>query len=188
VNFNRAVETTAVKILFKKTDRLDLKYYRPISLLNVDLKLITKTLANRLSKVLPNIVNHNQKCIPGRNISDNIHTMIDVIKYANEKKLNAAILLLDQEKAFDRVNHDFLFKTLKHFGFGTNFISWIKILFKNIFSKIKINGFQTEPIRVERVVRQDCPLSALLFVLVGEVLGNLIREDSRIKGVKIGGI
>ena len=174
-------ETTAVRILFKKTDRLDLKYYRPISLLNVDLKVITKTLANRLSKVLPGIVNDNQKCIPGRNISDNLHTTIDVIKYANKKNLKAAVLLLDQEKAFDRVNHDFLFKTLKHFGFGNNFTSWIKTLYSDIYSRIKINGFLTDPIRIERGVRQGCPLSAMLFVLMGEVLGDLIRGSVGIK-------
>ena len=178
-------ETTAVKILFKKTDRLNLKFYRPISLLNADLKIITKALATRLSKILPSLINEGQTCIPGRNISDNIHTIMDVIKMANSKNLTAAVIMLDQEKAFDRVNHGFLMKTLKHFGFGPYFRKWVEILYTNIYSRIKINGFLTNPIPIQRGVRQGCPLSALLYVLIGEVLGNLIRENPKIKGIKL---
>ena len=79
-------------------DRLNLEYYWPISLLNVDLKIITKMLAIRLSKVLPTIINSDETCVPGGNIALNTHTLNDMIKYANSKNIQAAILFIDQEK------------------------------------------------------------------------------------------
>ena len=97
-----------------------------MSLINVDVKIITKALAKRMGKVLPIIIYKNQTCIPGRNISYNIYNLIDIIKYANTKNIQAAILFLDEEKGFDRVNHDFLIKTLNHFKFGEYFTNWRK--------------------------------------------------------------
>ena len=112
-----------------------------MSLVNVDVKIITKALAKRTGNVLPSIIYKNQTCIPGRNISCNIHNLIDIIKYANTKNIQAAILFLDQEKAFDRVNYDFLIKTLNHFNFGEYFTNWVKIMLKDITSQIKIVFF-----------------------------------------------
>jgi len=66
-----------VKLLYKKNGRHKLKNYRPISLLNTDLKIITKVLANRLASTLKDIIHNSQKCIPGRNIMDNIHKAQD---------------------------------------------------------------------------------------------------------------
>ena len=63
------------------------------------------------------------------------------VSMETQKNVEAAILFLDQEKAFDRVDHQFLLKTLKHLNFGDNFISWIEIILKDISSQIKINGF-----------------------------------------------
>ena len=115
----------AIRLVFKTEDRSDLKFYRPISLLNVDVKIITETLALRLGKILPSVISNDQTGIPGRNIATNLHTLNDIVKYANSKNAEAYILFLDQEKAFDKVDHQFLPKTLKHLNFGDNFISWI---------------------------------------------------------------
>ena len=104
----------AIRLVFKKEDRSDLKFYRPISPLNVDVKIITKTLALRLGKILPTVISKDQTAIPGRNIATNLHTLNDIVKYASSKNVEAAILFSDQEKAFDRVDHRFLLKTLKH--------------------------------------------------------------------------
>ena len=70
-----------IRLIFKKEDRSDLKFYRPISLLNVDVKIITKTLALRLGRMLPSIISNDQTCIPGRNIASNLHTLHDLVKY-----------------------------------------------------------------------------------------------------------
>ena len=83
----------------------------------MDVKIITKTLALGLGKILPHVISQDQTCIPGRNIARILHILSDVNKYANSKNIEAAILFLDQEKAFDRVDHHFLFQTLRHLKF-----------------------------------------------------------------------
>ena len=143
-------------------------------------------LAIRLSKVLPTIINSDQTYVPGKNIALNTRTLNDVIKYANSKNIKAAILFIYQEKAFDRVDHSFLIKTLEHLNFGNSFVTWIKILMKNITSQVKINGVLTKPFSMTRGIKQGYPLRVLLYVIIAEILGNQIRSNGRIKGVRVG--
>ena len=111
----------------------------------------------------------------------------DLIEIANENDEQAAFIFLDQEKAFDRVNHEFLFKTMKAFGIGNVFIDWVRKIYSNATSVININGFFSQQIPLKRGVRQGCPLSAMLYVLVIEVLALQIRNNPNIVGFKIGG-
>ena len=92
---------------------------------------------------------------------------------------------MDQEKAFGRVSHQFLFDVLKQFGFGDVFIEWIKVFYNDIRSAVKVNGFITHFFRVAKSVRQGCPISAMLYVLTVEPLGELIRSSKLIKGITI---
>ena len=174
----------AIKIIYKKGEISDLKNYRPITLLNVDLKIITRALYKRLAKVIPNIIHHNQKCLPGRHITDNIHTMQDLIDLLNKNNENGAVLLFDQEKAFDRMSHAFIIKTLKAFGFGEYFTKWIKIIYKDTKSFVKVNGYETAEFDIQRGVKQGCPLSSILYVLVAEVLALEMRNNADIKGFR----
>ena len=171
-----------VKISYKKGDRKLIKNYRPITLLNIDLKIITKTLADRLIKVIPSIIHHNQTCVPGRHIENNIFLTQDLIDHANLTNRNLAIIFLDQEKAFDRMSHEFILKTLERFGFGKYFIKWVKTICCDTKSFVKVNGFQTFEFNIERGVRQGCPLSPLLYVLAAETLSSAIRKNVLIKG------
>lgn len=82
------------------------------------------------------------------------------------------------------MEHEYLFGILKGFGFGRNFIQWIKILYKGAITKIKCNGFLTECFKI-RSIRQGCPLSALLHSLVAEPLGLAIKNKEKIRGVGI---
>ena len=77
-----------------------MKFYRPISLLNIDYKIISKVLSLRLSNVLPKIINPDQTCaIKGRSIFDNLHLIRNVIDYIDQKNLEATFICLDQEKS-----------------------------------------------------------------------------------------
>jgi len=102
-----------ITLLFKKGDGTKLQNWRPITLLNTDYKILTKALSNRLKQVLPYIIHTDQTaCIPGRTINNNLRLIQDVITYANETNKPLALITIDQLKAFNRVSHTFLFKTL----------------------------------------------------------------------------
>lgn len=169
----------------KKGDRKLLKNWRPITLLNVDYKIISKTLASRLKTVLGSIISPEQTCsVPGRDISDNVASVRDIIDYCEEENIQAYILKLDSEKAFDRVSHQYLFNLLPHFGFGKKFVEWVKILYTDIGSAVKCNGHISSFFNVKRSVRQGCGLSALLYTLAAEPL-NLMYKQGNIKGISI---
>ena len=178
-----------ITLICKKPEESEkLTNWRPISLLNVDYKIISKTLTNRLSSVIGKLVEIDQTCsVPGRSILDNIHLIRNAIDYVEQKDLECILLSLDQSKAFDRVSHKYMFKALKAYGFGDNFINWIKILYNNIESSVIVNGHISNSFNVERSVRQGCSLSPLLYVLCIEPFAIKIRKDNHIKGLKLPG-
>lgn len=178
-----------ISLIYKKGDRLLHKNWRPISLLNVDYKLCARALAGRLLKVLQHVIHPDQTCgVRGRYIGENVALLRDVVHYVNDNNLPAAILALDQEKAFDRVDWNFLLSTLNHMGFGPSFISWVKLLYSNIRSAILINGYTSNPFWPSRGVRQGCPLSPLLYVISIEVLAANLRSHPSIVGLRLRGI
>ena len=111
----------------------------------------------------------------------------DLIDLVDKEESQAAFVFLDQEKAFDRVNHDFLFKTMERFGIGQEFINWVTVLYSNATTKIKINGYLTKSIPLNRGVRQGCPLNGLLYIIVIEVLALQLRKNPNIVGFQVGG-
>ena len=185
---SKSMRTAILTLIFKKGDKKQLKNWRPISLLCADYKIIASALAQRLKQLLVNLTSPDQTCgVPKRSISSNLRLTRDIIKYTKDKNIEAVILNLDQEKAFDRVDHGFMDKVLNTMNIGPNFRKWVCILYKQIYCKISNNGKLSAPVAILRGVRQGCPLSALLYVLIAETLGEAIRQDSAIKGVRIPG-
>ena len=113
-------------------------------MLNVDLKILTRALAKRMASQITKLIAENQKCLPGRKISTNLHILQDLIDYINVNNFVAILLFLDNEKAFDRISHSFMIKTLRHFGFGENFIDWVKIIYSECSARVKVNGYTTK--------------------------------------------
>lgn len=139
-----------MKIIFKKRgDKAALNNFRPITVLNSDFKILAKILANRLKDFLPKIIETNQAyAVKGTDITDTINNVRDMISYMEAEKKSGYVISLDLEKAFDRVEHEFLFDILKKIGFGENFIKWIKVLYKGAMSKIKCNGLLTNAFKI----------------------------------------
>ena len=160
--------------------------YRPISLLNVDRKILAKMLAIRLEGLLPKIIKEDQTgFIKGRNSYNNVRRLLNIIQVFQRRQVDGLVLSLDAEKAFDRVEWSYLFYCLEKFGLGDNFIRWVKVLYDNPQAAILANGLRSDGFPVHRGTRQGCPLSPLLFAMVIEPLAEAIRTIPSIQGLQI---
>ena len=186
--FRSTKNTSVTALLYKEKGEVDdLKNYRPISLINVDMKILSKALTNRLKTVLPTIIHPTQTAVAGRRIDHTVHMLRDLIQVANNENLDAAFIFLDQENAFDRVDHQFLFRTMKAFGVGDSFLDWVKRMYANATTRVKVNGYLTDRVPLLRGVRQGCPLSPLLYVFIIELLALQLRRNPDIVGFTVGG-
>jgi hypothetical protein len=171
----------------KDKDPRFLKNWRPISLLNTDYKIITKALANIIKKVLPTIINPDQVAyLKKRFIGQNIRTIFDMLGYTKLMDKKGIIAFLDFEKAFDTIQWSIIYDALKQFNIGPNFIGWVHTIYNGSEACVTNNGFSSQFFELERGVRQGCPLSPYLFIMVVELLANKIRKTESIKGIKIG--
>ena len=142
-------------------------------------------MAKRIENILPQIIIDQTGFIQQRQTQDSIRRTLHVIEEINKNKLQAVLLSLDAEKAFDRVNWEFLFRLLDKFGFHQIFIKTIKALYNKPKARVKINGAISNPFGLERGTRQGCPLSPLLFTLFIEPLSQGITQNNNISGIKI---
>ncbi|KAI3370929.1 hypothetical protein L3Q82_023482, partial [Scortum barcoo] len=123
----RSSRRAVLTLLPKKGDLQDIKNWRPVSLLCTDYKLLSKVLANRLRKVMDQVIHRTQTyCVPGRSIVDNVSLIRDILEVSGSLGFDAGLVSLDQEKAFDRVKHRYLWKVLKRFGLNPGLIAKIK--------------------------------------------------------------
>ena len=168
-------------------DKKLLSNWRPITLLNQCYKILSGVLAERIKPTLPSVINQDQKgFVKGRYIGECIRTTYDVIEYAKSNNKVGLLLMIDFEKAFDSISHSFIIKTLHFFGYGYSFIKWINLILNDLSSCINHCGNITERFRVGRSCRQGDPISPYLFILCAEVLALKIRQNSKVKGFKIG--
>jgi hypothetical protein len=157
-----------------------------LTLLTTDYKILAKAIAMRLQKVLSGIINNDQSgCIQGRSTFDNIRSTLDIIEFTDNYNMPGLLAYIDYEKAFDTVKWDFMYDCLEAMNFGKFFIECVRTLYSNIHSAIINNGHLSEFFKPNRGIRQGCPLSANLFVIIVEILANAIRNNNRIEGIKI---
>ena len=117
----------------------------------------------------------------------NIHKTINVIHHINKRKdKNHMILSIDAEKAFDKIQHPFLIKTLKKVGIERSYLEIIKAIHERPNVNIILNGEKLTAFPLRSGTRQGCPLSPLLFNILLEVLASAIRQHKEIKGIQIG--
>ena len=168
----------------KELQRDDLNNWRPLTLLCVDEKILAKALSRRVDKVIDKLIGEQQTgFMKGRDISTLHRRIDDLIELQKKLKKKGLIVALDFRQAFDTINMQFVYKSLEVFGFGENFIKWIKILNADRQSCIKNGGHISEPFPMTNGVRQGCVVSPQLFLLAVELLAQKIKQDADIIGL-----
>jgi len=178
---------SVLSLIFKKGDTEEIRNYRPISLTNLDYRILSFVLSSRLQNVIGSIVSHDQNAyIKNRYMGYNIRLVNDIIDYCDSLHLGGVLFMTDFHKAFDSLEWTFIRESLNFFNFGPSFKKWVEILYTKPVGKIKNNGHLSEEFCITRGVRQGCPVSALLFILSIEILGLKIRHHSDLKGFNFG--
>lgn len=186
----KSQNTGAISLIPKNRDKTNISNWRPVSVLCADYKILSKTLVNRLKPALEQCIGHAQTgAIKNRNIADNLQTARNVVLHFSDKeiqktKLNGAIVGLDFQKAFDRVDREWIYKVMYKFDFPTKFVEWVETLYSNPVAKIYVNGEAIQDIEMTRGIRQGCPLAALLYIIYIEPLIKTFQNN--LTGIKIG--
>ncbi|PPQ71789.1 hypothetical protein CVT25_005500 [Psilocybe cyanescens] len=173
--------------IYKKGDKKEISNYRPITVLNSDYKIMTRALTTKLSKHVPALIHKDQAgFMKGRRIEDQtdlVRLMLDRCEMTEE---NGIIVCLDQEKAYDKIRHDFIWKSLEKFNFPSHFINTLKHIYGAGKTTVVINGVLSYFYKITRGVRQGDPLSCLIFNLAIESLASMLRA-SPLNGFQIPG-
>ena len=173
------INTGTVTLLPKPDKNLTIiSNWRPIWLLNVDYKIFSSIFTSRLKDVLPKIIHPDQTAyLSNRSILDNVFTAVSALEAAKKTNIKGFLAFLDCEKAFDRLNHEYLMKTLLAYGFDTNLCQYISMLITNFKASISINGHLSNLFEVLCGSKQGDPISGLLFILSIEPLACAIRKS-----------
>ncbi|KAB2601993.1 hypothetical protein D8674_002998 [Pyrus ussuriensis x Pyrus communis] len=188
------INQTHVVLIPKVPNPEVVSHFRPISMCNYSYKILSKILANRLKVILPKIISPSQNAfVAGRQIQDCIgiaHEMFHYLKGRKARNRFEMAIKLDMQKAYDRVEWDFLDAVMERMGFCSSWRSLISGCVSSVKFAVLLNGQAGKSFAPSRGLRQGDPISPYLFILVGEVLSTLIQGavvQGRLEGVKIGG-
>ena len=168
-------------------DGLIIKNWWPLTLLNTDNKIYTKTVANRMKAVLPSIIYYTQTgFMKGRYLAENVMKIMQVIQHCEDTQQNGLLVSFDFEKAFDTVSWPALFHTFRKLNFGNSFIQMVQVIFTNPMVCAYNNGYWSNFFYPTRGCQQGCCFSPSGFNVIAETIGHAIRNNVDIKGIKIG--
>ena len=175
-----------IRLLYKKETQEDKKYpknYKPIALLSVDYKVLSKLLSNKLGTHLYNILDKSQFCQPGKEIGELVLYYQSLIDDSEGNQVATSLSFLDFEKAFDSVDHDFTFTMLQAVGLPKEFINWAKLAFTNTQACLIVNGKRSPFFNLPGGGRQGDNLYPMIFAIVVQGLASLISEHPLIQGI-----
>ena len=179
--FSTSQRQAVVKLLEKKDrDKRLIKNWRPISLLNTDLKIFSKALAAKLKSVLPSLITSQQTAyVQNRYIGEGGRLISDILDLSDKLNVDGYLVAVDSH------DHEFLLVVLKKIDFGNSSIDWIKILLTNQESCVINGGSTTSYFKLEKGARQGDPISAYLFIIALEIIFAMIKSNPNIKGLNI---
>ena len=173
----RKIKTGVVKLIHKGGDECDIETYRPITLLNLDYKILSKIMDERLKPILDDILHNSQFAKKGKSIKDMNNLIRDIVDDMEDQSVDSFLLQVDFRKAFDSISHEFLNKCLKKMGFTDNFIQMLYAFDRNATSRLLINGHLSKIFKLECGARQGDPLGMDKFIIVLNVLLVSIDND-----------
>eukprot|EP00253_Pinus_taeda_P025385 PITA_25385 len=172
--------STFIALIPKKDEPESFEDFRPISLCNCIYKIIAKVIAIRLVPILSRNISMEQfGFLDGRQIDEAIRVAQEVLHSIKQKQKKGVVVKIDLSRAYDRINWLYLRMLLTHLGFLYTFISWIMGCISNVSFAVLLNGAASPFFSSQRGLRQGCPLSPLLFLLVAEGLSRLIHNARR---------
>ena len=172
----------------KSSNELEVKGWRPISILNNDYKIWAKAISNRLEMTTYVINQHQTGFVKNRSILNNIRKTMEIV--ANVKKSNkpGIIVTVDFSKCFDRIEYNSIRGAFKSLGFGDNFVNMMFLLFNQLEMCTSNNGYFSNFFIKTRGVNQGCPASPLIHNYCCEIMSRLILDNKKIRGITVHGI
>lgn len=172
----KEVNCANVIMLRKSEMSFTVNDYRPISIINLIPKVLSKVLSNRLSGILPELISKNQTAfIQGRFIAENFIATRELLHHVSRSRRPTIFSKIDFNKAFDSIEWGFLIEVMRARSFPVRWIGWIKTLLETASTRILINGEATDYFKQERGLRQGDPISPMLFILAINVLQQMVR-------------
>lgn len=178
----------AVVVTIPKPDKdaSDRSNYRPISLLNTELKNFAKALATRILHLQTLIHPGQVGFVGGRQAFDGTHRVLHLLHKMETSWMPSLLLSLDAEKAFYRVHWGYLRATLSRFGFLGEILRAVMAIYSIPSARVYTNRMLSKPFNITNGIRQGCPLSLTIFALVMKLLPQLVRSTPEIRGVWLG--
>uniref|UniRef100_A0A2N9IM54 non-specific serine/threonine protein kinase n=1 Tax=Fagus sylvatica TaxID=28930 RepID=A0A2N9IM54_FAGSY len=188
--FEKSLNATFIALIPKKRDALNIRDFRPISLVGSMYKLLSKVLANRIRLVMESLISSSQNAfVGGRQTLDSVLIANECLDSRLKSSIPGILCKLDIEKAYDHVNWKCLLYLLERMGFGYRWCHWMKTCISTVQFSILVNGSFEGFFGSSRGLRQGDSLSPLLFLLIMEVLSRLLpktEEAGLIRGFQAG--
>ena len=183
---NPSARVGLISLIPKKSSNLqELGSWRPLSLLNLDNKILSKTIAERLKPVLQYLIaDHQTGFMKNQNIAENIRCTYEIIRYCRKTNKPGLIVSIYFSKCFDKIEHSAIRKAFEYYNFGDTFINWVMLFFSNLQIYTQNFGFLSpSPFIKERGSNQGCCISPACFLLCGELMSRRLLENKKIKGI-----
>ncbi|KAJ0754284.1 putative RNA-directed DNA polymerase [Helianthus annuus] len=182
---NTGCGSSFIAMIPKASDPIGLNDFRPISLVGVINKVISKVLACRLKKVMDKIISPTQSAfIGGRYILDGPLILNEILRWSKKVKNKIFVFKIDFEKAYDNVHWNFVLEVLNQMGFSARWCSWIKGILSSARASVLVNGSPTFEFKCHKGMRQGDPISPFLFVIVMEALSRMLVKACNLEIVK----